>query len=1336
MTDAPARAPSARWWRVAAGALAALVILAAAVLGSLRLLVAQVPGHADRVKDWIEQQTRLRIEYQGLDARLRWFGPEVVLRDVRVLDTDGTQALFETREGSIGLDLWNFFRTGQLIAGRVRFVGPDVTVVRLPDGRIRLLGQRERPADRPPFDLDRLPAGRVVIEDARVTYRDLKQGKGPWTLEDLQLTLRRDRDFVTASGKARLPASLGGQLEFDGRLSGSIDDFDRLRARVQLNVERVRLAGWNDFLPGFVARARSGEGSVTALVAVRDGGLRQARVELDLANVTLDQPARELPTVATVQVSEPYRPPEESPMHLPQVDIEVVDRPATSPPREVRYPVLEAEVRVRRETDAWHFRLQNLRTGSAAPRAAGDTRIVGRLRGNLLTTFDLNVDARHLRAAELWPLALAYAPRSFDRWSGLDPQGEVGSLRLEVHRARAGAVPTFAVSAEVAGLGVRPTGRFPGVSGLTATLSGTDERGRIALRTQAAAFEWPRVFRWPIAVQRATGDFDWRRDGDSWVIGTRRVRLEHAKALASGSFELGIPRAPASPVLTVDATVEGSDAGITGQFLPAARLKPRTLAWLDRAFVKGRIANGRLRYHGPVRSFPFRNGEGEFSASADLSELTLDYFGGFTPLTDAVGHVEFHNAGMTATLQEARLADLKVTGGDYSVADFKEPLMLIHASGAGDVGKALRYLQGSPLGPTLGRFVMGLSGSGPADFTFALTIPHGSDEGPPVQTDYRVVADLKGVNVNLPALRAPAQKVTGTFDLHNLEMRAPSLRGTMLGGPFEVAIAPGALDARTTAAIDFKGRGRATGAPLPAFIGLPSGVTMNGTVDWELRGRVERHRDAADWPLRIDVASNLAGLEIVAPQPFAKAAGDARATHVRVEVPANGVNDVAVESGSARARLRFTEGKDGKWLLERGLARFDGQPATLPARPGLLVAGDWPQFDLGEWLALGAGSDTGPRLSDWLGPVDVHLDRAMVAGFEFRDVLANLRHGDGQWQIGLRGPMAEGDVTIPEDLKGGRPIELQMQRLALQSPPSGPDAAEGPPLDPRNLPALTVRAADFTWQQRRFGSVQAVIVKTAAGLRFDTLAAKAPSFTVTAQGSWLQEASGPRTRLTLELASTDFAATAAALGYRDAVAAKRASLKASVEWPGGPSGDALAHLDGKLHVGLDEGQLTDVKPGASGRMLGLMSVVELPRRLALDFRDVTEKGLAFDKVRGDFEVKQGNAYTQNLILKGAAVDIGVAGRTGLATEDYDQTVVVSGNPSGPLTVAAALAGGPVGAAGALVISQLFKGQLQGLTRAYYHVTGPWSNPVVDRIAAPANENAAEGAGDKPAGANP
>jgi uncharacterized protein YhdP len=177
-------------------------------------------------------------------------------------------------------------------------------------------------------------------------------------------------------------------------------------------------------------------------------------------------------------------------------------------------------------------------------------------------------------------------------------------------------------------------------------------------------------------------------------------------------------------------------------------------------------------------------------------------------------------------------------------------------------------------------------------------------------------------------------------------------------------------------------------------------------------------------------------------------------------------------------------------------------------------------------------------------------------------------------------------------------------------------------------------------------------------------------------------------------------------------------------------------MNGTLRVALEDGRLRDIEPGA-GRMLGLLSVGQLPRRLALDFRDVTDEGLAFNSITGDFEVKAGNAYTRNLLLRGPAVDMGIVGRTGLATEDYDQTIVVSGNPSGPLAVAGALAAGPVIGAGVLVLSQLFKDQLQGLTRAYYHVSGPWAAPVVVRISAPpGGESAGETASEKPQGSPP
>jgi uncharacterized protein YhdP len=146
--------------------------------------------------------------------------------------------------------------------------------------------------------------------------------------------------------------------------------------------------------------------------------------------------------------------------------------------------------------------------------------------------------------------------------------------------------------------------------------------------------------------------------------------------------------------------------------------------------------------------------------------------------------------------------------------------------------------------------------------------------------------------------------------------------------------------------------------------------------------------------------------------------------------------------------------------------------------------------------------------------------------------------------------------------------------------------------------------------------------------------------------------------------------------------------------------------------------LVNLQPGA-GRVLGLFSVGALPRRLALDFSDLTEKGLAFDSVHGDFELRDGNAYTSNLLLRGPAAEIGIAGRTGLGSRDYDQTAVVTGNLGASPALAGALAGGPAVGAAVLLFSQIFKEPLKGITRGYYRITGPWDDPVVERVDAAA-----------------
>jgi uncharacterized protein YhdP len=238
------------------------------------------------------------------------------------------------------------------------------------------------------------------------------------------------------------------------------------------------------------------------------------------------------------------------------------------------------------------------------------------------------------------------------------------------------------------------------------------------------------------------------------------------------------------------------------------------------------------------------------------------------------------------------------------------------------------------------------------------------------------------------------------------------------------------------------------------------------------------------------------------------------------------------------------------------------------------------------------------------------------------------------------------------------------------------------------------------------------LTKLDDGIGLKQLSVTATDFTANAKGEWRGKDAGS-SRIEGTLVSTDVGGTLKQLGYAAVIEAKTGKMDFDMSWIGAPTAEALSLATGHVEVALDKGQIAGLNPGA-GRVVGLASVAALPRRLALDFSDLTDKGFAFDTVRGNFDLHDGSAFTDNVLVKGPAAEIGLIGRVGLKNKDYDQTAVVTGNVSSSLPLAA-FAGGPVIGAAVLVFTQVFKQPLRGLARGYYRITGNWDNPTIERI---------------------
>ena len=227
------------------------------------------------------------------------------------------------------------------------------------------------------------------------------------------------------------------------------------------------------------------------------------------------------------------------------------------------------------------------------------------------------------------------------------------------------------------------------------------------------------------------------------------------------------------------------------------------------------------------------------------------------------------------------------------------------------------------------------------------------------------------------------------------------------------------------------------------------------------------------------------------------------------------------------------------------------------------------------------------------------------------------------------------------------------------------------------------------------------------------------TFELVGNGRWVVDESDPagsHSYLTASLTSKNVEKTMARLDYNPGIDSDDFSMLLDLDWSGGPRDDFRDSLNGDVEVRIGTGQLSDVDPGA-GRMFGLVSIVALPRRLALDFRDVFGKGFGFDEIRGEFRVENGQSYTCNLTLDGPAAAIGIVGRSDLVAREFEQTAVVRASFGNALPVVGAALGGPQIAAVMLIFSQIFKKPLQEASQIYYGISGSWDEPVVESVTA-------------------
>lgn len=720
---------------------------------------------------------------------------------------------------------------------------------------------------------------------------------------------------------------------------------------------------------------------------------------------------------------------------------------------------------------------------------------------------------------------------------------------------------------------------------------------------------------------------------------------------------------------------------------------------------------------------------------------------------DVKGELVFERQAMQLRKLSGRLGTvgsgglvLRDVDGSIRELGAANPLLVIDGNVRGPLNDALRYVDGTPVGGWLGDALAQATATvgtqPPIDLQLGLTIP--LNDGPRTQVRGKLQIagnDLK-LRPDVPLLATARARID--FTEHSFALTQGA--ATVLGGEAQF---DGASQPDGSMRFNVQGSASAEALRRTAELGpLSSAATvLTGQTGYQVAlGFV---RDHVEWQF----SSNLTGLGVDLPPPLGKRADQTLPLRVQVSLqptPATGAlqrDTLRVDLGPDTARVLQAQylrelAPDGARVLRGGLAvgATAGEALPQPAK-GVTANLVFSQLDLAAWQraadklspdapAAPVNANAAPAAAGYLPDrLNLRAESLTVGAYPLTAVKAALSRNGDLWALDIDATEVAGHAEYrPPGAMQAKDAGRVMARLARLSIPKGADDSVRSVLDKTpatSLPALDIVVDDFELRGKHLGRLEIDAVNRAAEgpdptgsgewqIKLLRLVTPQNEALFNGTGRWAApvRAGEPRRVVldfTLEVA--DSGALLARLGQADVIKGAKGNIGGQIGWLGSPLALDYPSLGGQMTLSFERGQFLQADPGAA-KLLGVLSLQSLPRRLLLDFKDVFEKGFAFDSINGDVTLARGLASTSNLKMRGVQATVLMEGATDIQLETQDLRVWVVPEINANAASLAYMAINPVVGIGAFLAQLFLQRPLAAAATREFHVTGPWAAPLV------------------------
>ena len=1238
----------------------ALVTLAIYVTGG-RLLMGALPQFQTDIEELLSQRVPGRVNIERITGSMDGFSPRLSLTKL-TLQNEANQEWIRLPEVSLRIDPWQSIISGALRFDELTLIAP--TIAWLVPG-----GEREQ-------ELSSGAQGllnsftRLQIRDAKVTVGPVR-GRSDQTIPALviDMDLIRDRSLRTVT----VSVEHVGQSVFSATGSGTGNPFEfsdfsgELHGRLtgkgvsiasQWYGQDVAVEGSSDF---WFSVAR-GKPTLTLQGQIDALSVRPAE------SVNLDQVQFQVEAMGPLETADVW-----FSEGLLSIRDEVLQLP---------------RMHLSRSNTGWRL---------------------------LTTEWDAAAAVGVMTESGLLPTKVSNA------LSSLSPTGTVRSLMVAVASLQK-PLASWESAAVVSDATTQPFRKVPGLSGIDASITASEDGARAWIVTNDFGLQLPNVYEAPIELEKVTGQLAgrWRRGALFLEQGLFSASASDHDALVQ--FEIDIPLSkPALIPLEMRLAVAVNDAPVSARdaYIPY-RLPRPAYRWLQSALPGGIVERATFLWHGGFR--PFGHPSQTVQLAAALSDVVLDYQPGWPLARFDFARFLLSDRHLVAVAHRGRVADSAVEAVDAHMhIDSDEIGFELNARSAGSPNSLLNTLKQLPAlsvaDPVMRDLTILGDQSTSARMALAFDLRDITDT-----LDIAVDVDVSGARLESELLDLAATEVSGTLRYRTQTgFDSDGLTAVMFGRPVAVTMGPQLATVPGTvlaAEINIE----VSVADLLSWRDIPTTIPAEGTAAASVSVNVAKG-------ISVSIRSDMRGVAVDLPLPWGKAAA--------AKAPLNVVwqnRDWAAWEVFWFGRLTVVADVPKLGALS---ALVDVTPRTRPPEsaavapaPGLTVTGFIPSLDLAEWHSLHwLDADTGPSMLFDIHSENLNVGRLLWRGEELGKLNLSLQSvGDsvaaqfdlpwlsGDFSQARAAPLTESDAGFDTALLRN----LDLAFIDLDGLPTlGEQLTDPSPPDPERGIGQWIRGLPVSIQAIRLGDTDLGDIKLvidyadAQGWQFKNISGNFLGI------EWLpathivwRDHETESTTLTLSAQLNDIATSLQLLGVAPILETRSGSVDAQWQWPGNPADFDLHAVSGGFHLEMQTGSFLTANAEATGamRLLSLLNLSGLFRRANMN--QLFDPGVTFDSAEGDFGLDSGTMRIPEFSIEGSGGYFNFTSDVDLVTETLDGELVVTLPLVENIPWVAALAGGLPVAAGTYLLSKVFEDQVNQLSSGVYSVSGSLSEPKV------------------------